>query len=169
MIADRILPRDLLAGKLREARRDGRKVVFTNGCFDILHAGHVTLLEQARAQGDLLVVGLNSDASVRQIKGPTRPVNTERNRALVVAALASVDYVCLFGEPTPLELIRELEPDVLVKGSDWRGKGVVGASEVEARGGRVVLVELVPGESTSAIIERAGLAGGRTPKEETDG
>ncbi len=166
MIADRILPRRLLAERLRQARRGGKRVVFTNGCFDILHAGHVTLLERARAQGDLLVVGLNDDASVRGIKGPSRPVNPEWNRALVVAALVPVDFVCLFGEPTPLELIRELEPDVLVKGSDWRDRGVVGQAEVEARGGRVVLVDLLPGESTTAIVERAGIAAEGLKKED---
>lgn len=130
-------------------------LVFTNGCFDILHAGHVLLLEKARALGDRLVVGLNSDAGVRSLaKGPGRPINHEGDRATVLAALGSVDAVVLFDEPTPLELIRLVRPEVLVKGADWEGKGVVGREVVEGAGGRVVLVPLEEGRSTTAIVEK---------------
>lgn len=131
----------------------GRQLVFTNGCFDILHAGHVTYLAFARQQGDALIVGLNSDASVRRSKGPTRPVNHERDRAFVLAALESVDYVVIFDEDEPKALITELIPDVLVKGSDW-AHYVSGRDIVEAAGGRVVLADLVAGRSTTGIIER---------------
>jgi D-beta-D-heptose 7-phosphate kinase/D-beta-D-heptose 1-phosphate adenosyltransferase len=129
-------------------------VVFTNGCFDVLHAGHVRYLAAARQEGDVLVVGLNDDASVRRIKGEGRPVNLQDDRAEVLASLAPVDYVVLFGEDTPLELIRAVQPDVLVKGADWATKGVVGREIVEARGGRVVLVPLAEGRSTTSIVEK---------------
>jgi rfaE bifunctional protein nucleotidyltransferase chain/domain len=160
LIRDKILPPGELAERLARERQSGRKVVFTNGCFDILHAGHALLLEQAHALGDLLVVGLNSDASVRGIKGPGRPVNEETRRATVLAALAAVDYVALFEEPTPLELIRILRPDILVKGSDWAEQGVVGQSDVESWGGRVVLLPLVEGLSTTALIGKLKDSGG---------
>lgn len=130
-------------------------LVFTNGVFDLLHPGHVTLLEAARALGDVLVVGLNTDASVRRLgKGTDRPVNTEAARARVLAGLAAVDAVVPFDEDTPLELIRELGPDVLVKGADYSRERIVGADFVEARGGRVVRVPLVPDTSTTRIVER---------------
>lgn len=130
-------------------------VVFTNGVFDLIHPGHVELLEAARSEGDALVVGLNTDASVRRLgKGNDRPVNSEGARARVLAGLASVDCVVLFDEDTPYELIRALEPDVLVKGADYSRDRIVGADFVEARGGRVVRVELVPGHSTTRIVER---------------
>ncbi len=154
MTRDKILAPADLARALDGERRRGRRVVFTNGCFDILHAGHVLLLEEAKALGDVLVVGVNDDGSVRTIKGPDRPVNHESLRAVVLAGLAAVDYVCLFDQPTPLELIKLLGPDVLVKGQDWRDKGVVGREEVEARGGRVVLLPLVDGLSTTGLIEK---------------
>lgn len=146
-----------LAGLLaerREWRAAGRRVVFTNGCFDLLHAGHVRLLEAARAQGDLLVVGLNSDASVRRLKGPARPVLPEAERAEALRALEAVDRVVVYGEDTPLETIRALVPDVLVKGADWAPGTIVGADVVEAAGGRVVRVELLTGRSTTGLIER---------------
>lgn len=130
-------------------------VVFTNGVFDILHPGHVTLLETARALGQSLIVGLNSDASARRLgKGSDRPVNGQAARSRVMAALAAVDVVVLFDEDTPLELIRELEPDILVKGADYQRAHIVGADFVEARGGRVVTVPLIPEQSTTSILER---------------
>ena len=137
-------------------RRSQRgQVVFTNGVFDLLHPGHVELLEAARREGDALVVGVNADASVRRLgKGPERPLAGESARARVVAGLAAVDCVVLFDEDTPLELIRALEPDVLVKGADYPRDRIVGAELVEARGGRVVRVPLVTGYSTSALVER---------------
>jgi rfaE bifunctional protein nucleotidyltransferase chain/domain len=133
---------------------NGRRVVFTNGCFDLLHAGHIGSLEQARALGDALIVGLNSDASVRQLKGPGRPVLPERERAEILAALECVDAVVIFDEPTPREVIRGLLPDVLVKGGDWPGDQIVGREEVEAAGGRVVSIPVVPGYSTTAILRK---------------
>ena len=135
-------------------KRNGRRVVFTNGCFDLLHPGHIRSLELARALGDMLIVGLNSDASVRQLKGKGRPVITERERAEILAALESVDAVVIFDDRTPREMITGLLPDVLVKGGDWPGDQIVGREEVEAAGGRVVSVPVVPGYSTSAILER---------------
>ena len=131
------------------------RIVFTNGVFDLIHPGHVELLEAARSEGDALVVGLNTDASVRRLgKGSDRPVNSEAARARVLAGLAAVDCVVLFDEDTPYELLKALEPDVLVKGADYSKDRIVGADLVEARGGRVVRVELVPGHSTTRIVER---------------
>jgi D-beta-D-heptose 7-phosphate kinase/D-beta-D-heptose 1-phosphate adenosyltransferase len=135
-------------------KRNGRRVVFTNGCFDLLHPGHLRGFELARELGDVLIVGLNSDASVRQLKGPGRPVIPERERAEILAALESVDAVVIFDELTPREVISRLLPDVLVKGGDWPGDQIVGREEVEAAGGRVVSVPLVPGYSTSAILQK---------------
>ena len=132
----------------------GRKVVLTNGCFDLLHAGHVALLEAARAEGDVLVVAINSDRSVRAIKGPSRPVIPEAERAETLLALEPVDRVTIYDEPTPAELIRALAPDVLVKGADWGEDAIVGREDVEAMGGRVVRVGLLPGRSTTAMVER---------------
>ncbi|HEU4993545.1 MAG TPA: D-glycero-beta-D-manno-heptose 1-phosphate adenylyltransferase [Gemmatimonadaceae bacterium] len=133
---------------------DSRSLVFTNGVFDLLHPGHVDVLLAARQEGDALIVGLNSDDSVRRLKGPTRPIRTETERAYVLAALAMTDAVVLFEQDTPLELIRTLEPDVLVKGGDYIEDTVVGAKEVRARGGRVVIVPLTPGHSTTALVEK---------------
>lgn len=130
------------------------RVVFTNGVFDLLHPGHIDLLLGARRLGDALVVGVNTDASVRRLKGPGRPVREEADRAYVLAALAMVDVVVLFDEDTPLELIRALEPDVLVKGGDYSEATIVGAPDVRARGGDVVVIPLTPGHSTTSIIER---------------
>jgi rfaE bifunctional protein nucleotidyltransferase chain/domain len=135
-------------------KRNGRKIVFTNGCFDLLHPGHIRSLEQARALGDALIVGLNSDASVRELKGAGRPVLPENERAEILAALECVDAVVIFHEPTPREIISRLLPDVLVKGGDWPGNQIIGREEVEAAGGRVVSVPVVPGYSTSAILDR---------------
>ena len=131
----------------------GQSVVFTNGVFDLLHAGHVDLLERARGLGDALIVGLNTDASTRRLKGERRPLLPEADRARVLAALAVVDAVVLFDEDTPAELVRRLEPDVLVKGADYAEDAIVGKDTVEARGGRVVRLPLVEGRSTSKIVE----------------
>ncbi len=136
-------------------RQSGRSVVFTNGVFDILHAGHTTYLDAARALGDVLVLGLNTDESVRRLKGPERPITGELDRATVVAALRSVDHVVLFSDDTPLRLIEMILPDVLVKGGDYTRQTIVGADVVEAHGGRVVTIALVEGRSTTSIINRA--------------
>lgn len=128
--------------------------MFTNGVFDLLHRGHVDILAAARALGDALVVGVNTDASVRRLKGPGRPVRSERERAVVLAALESVDAVVLFDQDTPLELIRALRPNVLVKGGDYTPDAVVGREDVERSGGKVVIIPLTPGHSTTATIER---------------
>lgn len=136
-------------------RAAGGRVVFTNGVFDILHAGHVTYLAEARALGDVLVLGLNTDASVRRLKGPERPINNENDRATVVAALRAVDHVVLFDDDTPIRVITALLPDVLVKGGDYTRDTIVGADEVEANGGRVVTIPLLEGRSTTNIINRA--------------
>jgi D-beta-D-heptose 7-phosphate kinase/D-beta-D-heptose 1-phosphate adenosyltransferase len=139
---------------VRERRALGHRVVFTNGCFDLLHRGHTRLLQQARELGDLLIVGLNSDASVRRVKGPSRPVLSEEERAEVLSALASVDYVVFFDDPDPGSTIAALQPDVLAKGADWAKDQIVGRETVEGRGGRVVTIPLVEGSSTSGIIDR---------------
>jgi D-beta-D-heptose 7-phosphate kinase/D-beta-D-heptose 1-phosphate adenosyltransferase len=144
------------AKKLREQwSRDGFTVGFTNGCFDILHAGHISLLRQAAAACDRLIVALNTDASVRGLKGPERPLQSEQVRAAVMAAIKGVDAVILFGERTPLAVIRELQPDVLVKGADYAEDQIVGADIVRARGGRIVRVTLVDGQSTTGVIEKS--------------
>jgi D-beta-D-heptose 7-phosphate kinase/D-beta-D-heptose 1-phosphate adenosyltransferase len=137
----------------------GKKIVFTNGCFDILHFGHVDYLRRAASLGDIMVVGLNSDASVRRLKGPRRPVNAEEDRALLLAALEFVDYVVIFDENTPYELIMDLQPDILAKGADYRPEEVVGKDLVESRGGVLALIPLVEGRSTSAIIEHIARGG----------
>jgi glycerol-3-phosphate cytidylyltransferase len=146
---------DSVAALGASLRESGQRVVFTNGVFDILHAGHVTYLEEARALGDVLVVGLNTDASVRRLKGPERPINSEDDRACVIAALRAVDHVILFGDDTPIDVITALLPDVLVKGGDYTRDTIVGADEVESHGGTVCTIPLVDGRSTTAIINRA--------------
>jgi D-beta-D-heptose 7-phosphate kinase/D-beta-D-heptose 1-phosphate adenosyltransferase len=143
-----------LLPELAAYRKQGRRIVFTNGCFDILHAGHVQFLRQAKQQGDLLVLGVNSDASIHRIKGDGRPVNEQADRLMVLSELASVDYLVVFEEDTPQALIEAVAPDVLVKGSDYRKEDIIGADFVQARGGEVVLVDLVQGRSTSNIIQR---------------
>jgi D-beta-D-heptose 7-phosphate kinase/D-beta-D-heptose 1-phosphate adenosyltransferase len=155
---EKVLPREVLACELASRRRLGQRVAFTNGCFDVLHAGHVQYLQEARAQADVLVVGVNSDAGVRALKGDGRPINPIDARAAVLAALQAVDYVTVFDEATPLELIRLLKPDVLVKGADYRKDEVVGAAEVEAAGGRVYLAPLREGYSTTGVLRRLGAA-----------
>jgi D-beta-D-heptose 7-phosphate kinase/D-beta-D-heptose 1-phosphate adenosyltransferase len=137
-----------------DARMSGRRVVFTNGVFDLLHPGHVRYLQQARALGDLLLVGINSDRSVRANKGPERPITPEEERAEILAALACVDAVTIFDEETPLNVIIALQPDVLVKGADWAEDSIVGRDVVEARGGRVVRVPVEQGHSTTRLVER---------------
>ena len=146
--------REILVQLTKEASAQGKKIVFTNGCFDILHAGHVKYLAEAKKLGDLLIVGLNSDSSVGRLKGPERPVNHEEDRAVVLSALKSVDYVTVFSEETPLELIRLLQPDVLVKGGDYTIDRIVGADLVQAKGGDVVTIPFVEGKSTTNILNR---------------
>jgi D-beta-D-heptose 7-phosphate kinase/D-beta-D-heptose 1-phosphate adenosyltransferase len=155
---EKLLSWEVLDHELKSRRRLGQRVAFTNGCFDVLHAGHVQFLQEARTQADLLVVGLNSDAGVRSLKGMNRPVNPAPARAHVLAALQAVDYVTIFEEPTPLALIQALRPDVLVKGADYRRDEVVGAKFVESYGGRVHLAPLREGFSTTKILERLGAA-----------
>jgi len=149
-----VASQDELILHVAERKRNGQRIVFTNGCFDLLHPGHIRVLEAARALGDALVVAINSDASVRRIKGNGRPVIPENERAEILAALEAVDYVTVFDEPTPRKLIARVLPDVLAKGSDWGPDEVVGREEVEAAGGRVVSIPLEPGYSTTNLIER---------------
>ena len=146
---------------LRELRKEisrlkakGKRVAFTNGCFDLLHYGHVKYLEDAKRKGDILVVAINQDASIRRIKGDKRPIVNEQDRARIVAALESVDYVTLFKEDTPLKVIKLLKPDILVKGADWNKDNIVGADVVLSYGGRVATIKLVKGRSTSGLIEK---------------
>ncbi|MDO9515546.1 MAG: D-glycero-beta-D-manno-heptose 1-phosphate adenylyltransferase, partial [Syntrophales bacterium] len=136
----KILSREDLKKRVAALKREGKRIVFTNGCFDILHIGHVKYLEQAKGLGDILVLALNSDSSVRSIKGPLRPVVPENERAYIMASLEVVDYVAIFGEDTPLALIAYIEPDILVKGGDWSQDTVVGRESVEKRGGGVVII-----------------------------
>jgi D-beta-D-heptose 7-phosphate kinase/D-beta-D-heptose 1-phosphate adenosyltransferase len=150
----RILTLDEAILQFGREKRNGRRVVFTNGCFDLLHPGHIQSLEQARALGDVLIVGVNGDASVRELKGAGRPIQPEGERAEILAALECVDAVVIFHEPTPREVIARLLPDVLVKGGDWPADQIVGRAEVEAAGGRVVLAPVIPGYSTTKILEK---------------
>jgi D-beta-D-heptose 7-phosphate kinase/D-beta-D-heptose 1-phosphate adenosyltransferase len=142
-----------LVARLGEVRKSGQKIVFTNGCFDILHVGHVRYLAGARSQGDLLIVGLNSDASVHLIKGDKRPIVRQGDRAEILASLASVDYVVFFEEPDPLRLIQTVKPDVLVKGEDWAEDAIIGAEDVKSRGGKVVRISFVEEASSTDIIQ----------------
>jgi len=151
----KVVDREAAARWVRDLQGKGQKVVFTNGCFDLLHLGHVRYLEEARSLGDALIVGVNTDASVRRLhKGPGRPLTSEADRARVLAACAGVDRVVLFGEDTPLNLITLLAPDILVKGGDYRLNEIVGRELVLARGGRVVALPFVQGYSTSQLIDR---------------
>jgi len=138
-----------------EPLRGQKKIVFTNGCFDWLHVGHIRYLQEARALGDILIVGVNSDASVRRLKGPTRPVQTEADRAEILAALSSVSYATIFDDETPYELISFLRPDILVKGGDWKIDQIVGADLVQSWGGQVRSLKFVEGRSTTTLIEKA--------------
>ena len=150
----KITPRNELKATVDRLKREGKKVVFTNGCFDILHAGHTRYLREARKLGDVLILALNSDSSVRSIKGPMRPIVPEAERAEVVASLDSVDFVTVFDELTPLELIEYLRPDVIVKGGDWAEKDIVGAKAVRKWGGRVAIMPEIEGASTTNIIDK---------------
>lgn len=150
----KIMDARLLASKLEGFREAGKNVVFTNGCFDLLHVGHVRYLSAARKEGDMLVVGLNSDASVKSIKGRLRPIIEQTQRSEILASLQVVDYITFFDEPDPLQLIQLLKPAVLVKGADWNADDIVGADFVKNRGGRVVRVPLVKDTSSTVIIER---------------
>jgi D-glycero-beta-D-manno-heptose 1-phosphate adenylyltransferase len=149
-----VLVRSELTRRIDALKRDGRSLVFTNGCFDILHPGHVRMLEKARSLGDTLIVGINSDSSVQVIKGPQRPLIPEDERAELLAALEAVDFVTVFDEPTPRELIAAILLAVLVKGSDWGPDEIVGREEVEAAGGEVISIPLEAGYSTTKLIER---------------
>lgn len=151
----KILPREELLSKLSNERAKGKRIVFTNGCFDLMHIGHTRYLQAAKAMGDVLVVGVNSDASVRTLdKAPDRPIVPEAQRAEVLAALGCVDYVVIFDESDPLQLITAVQPDVLVKGGDWTIDRIVGRDIVEARGGVVKTIPLVPGMSTTGLLQR---------------
>lgn len=151
----KVLPRDQLLSLLSGERAKGKRIVFTNGCFDVMHIGHTRYLQSARALGDVLIVGVNSDASVRTLdKAPDRPIVPEAQRAEVLAALGCVDFVVIFDEPDPLQLIAAVQPDVLVKGGDWMIDQIVGREIVEARGGVVKTIPLVPGLSTTSLLQR---------------
>lgn len=151
---EKIISLEELTREIRYARQQGKTVVSTSGCFDILHAGHVTYLEEARAKGDLLVVLLNSDSSVRELKGSTRPIVPERERAVVVAGLESVDYVCIFSDRTPCGIIDRVQPDIVIKGGDYVGKWIPEMDSVAAYGGKVEYVNVVDGCSTTNIVEK---------------
>jgi rfaE bifunctional protein nucleotidyltransferase chain/domain len=140
---------------LAALKSQNKKIVFTNGCFDLLHVGHIRYLQEARRQGDALVVGVNSDASVKALKGPTRPVQNETDRAEILAALGCVDFTVIFPEETPANLIRQVKPDVLVKGGDWKIENIVGGDFVIANGGKVLSLQFVDGKSTTKLIEKA--------------
>ena len=153
-MTSKLYSRRALSRLVNHLRRRGKSIVFTNGCFDILHAGHVQYLQRARQMGDFLVVGLNSDRSTRKLKGPGRPVNSQQDRAQVLTALSCVDYVSIFDEDTPLELIKAVKPHILVKGADWKASSIAGRREVLSWGGRVRRIQLLKGRSTSAIVKK---------------
>ena len=161
----KIVSQDELIQLTAREKRNGRRVVFTNGCFDLLHPGHVRCLAEARALGDVLVVAVNSDRSVRGNKGPERPLVPQQDRAEVLAALSSVDYVTIFDEPTPRELISRVLPNVLVKGADWALDEVAGREEVEAAGGRVISIPLAQGYSTTSLLEKIRKAAANSPED----
>ena len=153
-IYDKILDDKSLDKKLNLWREEGKSIVFSNGCFDILHRGHVEYLSKAADLGDILIIGLNTDDSVRRLKGPSRPVNDEKARAILLAALEFVDAIMFFEEDTPYNLIKRVQPDVLVKGKDYKAEDIVGYDIVTAKGGKVETIELVDGFSTTSILER---------------
>jgi len=159
----RVVTQDELILHVAEHKRNGQRVVFTNGCFDLLHPGHIRGFEQARTLGDVLVVAINSDSSVKFLKGDDRPIIPQDERAEILAALVAVDYVVIFDELTPREIIARALPDILVKGGDWGENEIVGREEVEAAGGRVVSIALEPGYSTTAIIEKIRMARPQSP------
>lgn len=154
-----IVTRADLAGLAAGLAAQGKSIVTTNGCFDILHVGHVRILEQARALGDILIVGINSDASVKRLKGPSRPINSQDDRAEVLAALACVDFVSIFDEDTPVEFLTEVRPKIHVKGSDYKPEDLAETVVVEGGGGRVHILSLVPGKSTSGVVEKIRQSG----------
>jgi D-beta-D-heptose 7-phosphate kinase/D-beta-D-heptose 1-phosphate adenosyltransferase len=153
---------DSLLAELAWRRKRNQKIVFTNGCFDVIHRGHIEYLKFCKERGDVVVVGLNSDSSVRAIKGTGRPIHNQIDRAAVLASLETVDYITIFDESTPINLIKKVRPDVLVKGQDWQKKGVVGAEFVKSCGGRLILAPLVKGKSSTLIIERITSQGAKT-------
>ena len=153
-ISGKILTREELVTLVEKWKHSGETIVFTNGCFDILHLGHVDYLEKARQSGSRLVLGVNTDASISRIKGPSRPIQDETSRSRILASLEFVDAVCLFDEDTPYDLIDAIKPHILVKGNDYNPENIVGADIVKSNGGRVITIELVPGYSTSGIIKK---------------
>jgi len=152
-----IIDKHSLREKISELKSEGKKIVFTNGCFDIIHSGHIFYLGEAKKAGDVLIIGLNSDESVRRLKGNDRPVNNESDRALVLDSLKFVDYVTIFEEDTPYDLIKLLQPDILVKGGDYKADEVVGADIVRENGGKVLIIPYVKGKSTTALINKIKL------------
>ncbi|MCB5251375.1 MAG: D-glycero-beta-D-manno-heptose 1-phosphate adenylyltransferase [Candidatus Cloacimonadaceae bacterium] len=153
-LTDKIIARAESSELGKKLHESGGKIVFTNGCFDIIHAGHVSYLSAAKALGDILILGLNSDKSVKKLKGKSRPINTQQDRATVLAAFSFVDYVIIFEEDTPYELIKELQPDILVKGGDWHRDQIVGSDLVLKRGGKVLSLSYVQGLSTTNILDK---------------
>ncbi len=154
MIKTKIKKANILAGIIAKLKAQGKKIVFTNGCFDIIHFGHVKYLEEAKKKGDILIVAINSTSSVKKIKGDSRPITSEHDRAGIIAALHSVDFVTIFNELTPLNLIKKLKPDILIKGSDWKAGNIVGADVLKKYGGKVLRAKFLKGYSTSKIIEK---------------
>jgi D-beta-D-heptose 7-phosphate kinase/D-beta-D-heptose 1-phosphate adenosyltransferase len=150
----KIKTQDELIPILKDLKKNSRRIVFTNGCFDILHVGHIRYLKEAKGYGDMLIVAVNSDSSVKSIKGDKRPIVSQSERAEVVAALEMVDYVTMFDEDTPYNIIKKLQPDVLIKGGDWAIDKIVGRDIVEARGGKVIAIPFIEGASTTGIVER---------------
>ncbi len=155
-IADKIKTQRQLKKIIPKLKKEGKRIAFTNGCFDILHYGHIKYLGEAKAKADILVVGLNNDASIRRIKGAGRPINRQSDRAKVLSALSCVDYVTVFGEDTPLSLIKSVKPDALIKGADWQAEKIVGADFVKSYGGKALTVSYLKGYSTTGLIERIG-------------
>lgn len=153
-LTDKIILYSQIARKSEELHAQNKRIVFTNGCFDILHAGHVRYLTEAKSLADILILGLNSDLSVKRLKGNTRPINCEKDRAIVLAGLSSVDFICIFGEDTPYELIKKVKPEVLVKGGDWHASEIVGSDFVLANGGIVKSLSFVEGLSTTELIAK---------------
>ncbi len=154
MLSNKIKTLPSAVNAIKKLKQKNKKIVFTNGCFDILHAGHISYLEKAKSLGSALVIGLNSDSSVKRIKGKSRPVVSQKNRAILLAALETVDMVIIFGELTPLKLIKAIKPDVLVKGGDWKKKDIVGSDFVESYGGKVKSLAYVKGLSTRSLISK---------------
>ncbi|MEN6295329.1 MAG: D-glycero-beta-D-manno-heptose 1-phosphate adenylyltransferase [Chloroherpetonaceae bacterium] len=149
-----ILSRENISKISTELKEQGKTIVFTNGCFDIIHLGHIYYLSEAKKLGDYLIIGLNTDSSVKKLKGPERPINSEQDRAIVLDALKSVDFVVLFDEETPLELIREISPNILVKGGDYKADEIVGADFMKQHNGKVIIIPYLQGKSTTKIIEK---------------